>query len=289
MLVLTQVTDNILISLSTPVAANQLNCMSTWRDITSTTYTPGRTVANTNNTSPVFLVPAPQDFTQRVIDHITVYNKDTANAEATIKFIANAAEYILFKSVLSPGEVIEYNDGNGFRVINTAGAIKGTITQGNNPTTSVTSAVVLGGDVVNNNSVANTIADVTGLSFAVTAGRTYYFRFVIRYTAAATTTGSRWSINGPGSPTFLSYRSSWGLTAAATAGTDVMTECNCIAYDTPAASNASSPATTGNIAVIEGIITPSADGSVIARFASEITNSAITAKAGSAVYYHQVD
>lgn len=287
MLVLTTVFDNIQVSLDAPITTNPVDCLTTWRDITTTTYIPGRTPTRISSTA-LNIVPAPQDNIQRVVDHITIFNADTKNATVTIKFIVNATEHILFKTTLAPGEVIEYNEGNGFRVINTAGAVKGTITQGNNPTTSVTSAVVLGGDVINNNSVANTIADVTGLSFPVTAGRTYYFRFVIRYTAAATTTGSRWSINGPGSPTFLAYRSRWGLTAAATSGTDVMTECNCIAYDTPTASNASSPATTGNVAVIEGIITPSADGSVIARFASEITNSAITAKAGSVVYYHQV-
>ena len=34
-----------------------------------------------------------------------------------------------------------------------------------------------------------------------------------------------------------------------------------------------------NVAVIEGTITPSANGTVIARFASEVLSSAITAKA----------
>ena len=53
------------------------------------------------------------------------------------------------------------------------------------------------------------------------------------------------------------------------------------AYDLPAAANASSPLTTGNLAYIAGQITPSADGNVIARFASEIAGSAIVAKAGS--------
>lgn len=47
-------------------------------------------------------------------------------------------------------------------------------------------------------------------------------------------------------------------------------------------------ATGSNIAVIEGFITPSANGTVIARFASEITASAIVAKAGSIVMYQQV-
>lgn len=52
------------------------------------------------------------------------------------------------------------------------------------------------------------------------------------------------------------------------------------AYDIPAASNATS-LTAGNVATIWGVIKPSGNGTVIARFASEIANSAITAKAGA--------
>lgn len=146
--------------------------------------------------------------------------------------------------------------------------------------TSIT-VVVLGSDVTNNNASANTIADVTGLSFAVTSGNTYWFEFVIPYTAAATTTGSRWSINGPGSPTLLHYRSEYTLTA-----TSVTVNC-ATAYDIPAASNATS-LTAGNIATIWGVIKPSSNGTVIARFASEVSSSAIVAKAGATLRYMQV-
>jgi hypothetical protein len=128
-------------------------------------------------------------------------------------------------------------------------------------------------DTVNNNATLNTLADVTGLSFAVTSGTTYYFKAFIRYTSAATTTGSRWTLNGP-TTSVLCYRSQYTLTAT------TITTNFAVAYSIPAASNASS-LTAGNIAVIEGTITPSADGTVQVRFASEIANSAITAKAGS--------
>ena len=66
---------------------------------------------------------------------------------------------------------------------------------------------------------------------------------------------------------------------------------NVIAYDLPAASNTGSgQAITfgGNTAIIEGYIIPSADGTVIARFASEVGGSAITVKTGSIVYYQQL-
>jgi hypothetical protein len=138
--------------------------------------------------------------------------------------------------------------------------------------------VVLAGDVINANATANTIADVTGLSFPVTAGKRYHFKFIISYTSAAATTGSRWSINGPASPTFLAYAARYTLTAITCTATAQ------VAYDLPAAANATS-LLAGNAAVIEGVIVPSVDGTVIARFASEIASSAITAKAGSTLVY----
>lgn len=134
--------------------------------------------------------------------------------------------------------------------------------------------VTLSADVVNNNSTANTLADVTGLSFAVTAGVTYRFEAMIAYTSAATNTGSRWTINGPASPTLLNYTSTYTITATS------QTVNYATAYSIPAASNASSLAA-GSIAIIKGIIKPSASGTVVIRFASEVANSAITAKAGS--------
>ncbi len=142
---------------------------------------------------------------------------------------------------------------------------------------------LLTSDVTNNNATANTIADVTGLSFNVTSGNTYKFRFVIAYTAAATTTGSRWSVNGPAS-TFLYYHSNYSLTTTSTTENEGLST-----YNVPAASNATSAATGSNIAIIEGIIKPSANGTVIARFASEVSGSAIVAKSGSYVEYKQLN
>lgn len=133
---------------------------------------------------------------------------------------------------------------------------------------------VLASDVTNSNASANTIADVTGLSFAVTSGDTYEFEFFGVYTSAATTTGSRWSINGPAT-TFLHYQADYSLST-----TSQTTIRGSAAYDLPAASNATSAATGSNTFSVRGIVKPSANGTVIARFASEVSNSAIVAKGG---------
>jgi hypothetical protein len=135
--------------------------------------------------------------------------------------------------------------------------------------------------VTNNNGVANTIQDVTGLSFAVTSGKTYWFKFVIPFTTAASTTGSRWAINGP-TNSFLCYNSEYTLTTTTSTRNAAV-----VAYDSPAASNASSSGSS-NIATIEGMILPTANGTVIARFASEVLSSAVTALAGAVVYYQEL-
>jgi hypothetical protein len=138
------------------------------------------------------------------------------------------------------------------------------------------SNVNLTSDVVNNSGTANTMTNVTGLSFTVVTGHIYHFSALINYTAAATTTGSRWSVSGPASIKSLSYTSKYTLTAT------TQTVNNATAYDIPAAANASS-LTVGNIAKIEGTINPTSTGTLQIRFASGVASSAITAKAGSSL------
>lgn len=129
-------------------------------------------------------------------------------------------------------------------------------------------------NVTNNNATANTITDVTGLSFNVLSGVKYKFKFYITYTSAATTTGSRWCINGP-TTSVLFYQSNYPSSTTARSFNNSLTT-----YNVPSTSSAGS-GTNSNIAIIEGVITPSANGTVIARFASEISSSAIVALASA--------
>jgi hypothetical protein len=131
---------------------------------------------------------------------------------------------------------------------------------------------------VTDNTGNNTITDVTGLSVAVAANTTYNFHAEIFYTAALTTTGSRWSVNGPALGTgSISYTSSYQLTGNSSTNNAAMTS-----YDLPAASNATSIIVAYNMAFIDGTITTGATaGTLIVRFATEVTGSAIVAKPGS--------
>lgn len=127
----------------------------------------------------------------------------------------------------------------------------------------------------NDSTTATAFADVPELSFAVTAGTTYNFKFRCNFNAALQTTGSRWAINGPASPTRLMYMAIFPASSGGAIANAAVTT-----YDSVAVS-AASVATTQNFAIVEGIIQPSANGTVSLRFASEVAGSAITCLANS--------
>lgn len=132
-------------------------------------------------------------------------------------------------------------------------------------------------NVVNNDPVANTLID-SGLEFSVKAGETYYFEAFIPYTAAATTTGSRWVLDGPSAT--MSYRSEYTLTAT-TQTLNILS-----AYNLPAACNATSLAISN--AILKGSISPNVNGTAKIRFASEVSNSAIIARIGSTIKWRRI-
>lgn len=285
MIILENTTDHIDVVLGGNVATNQLPCIVSWRDRTATTFVAGRTIVNSNNTTDVNISGSPAASTQRVIDFISIHNKDTANAVVSIDYDVNGTDYIIFKTTLAPDERIEYTEGGGFKVFSTTGSVKQSINQGANATSTGWTTVVLGSDVTNNNGTANTIQDVTGLSASFLANKNYYFKFVIWYTAAATTTGSRWCVNASaGTAANLSLISEYSLTTTTTTRNALIQ-----AFDSPAAANATSASTGNNMAILEGYFRPTADCTFIARFASEVLSSAIVAKAGSVLYYQQLN
>jgi hypothetical protein len=126
---------------------------------------------------------------------------------------------------------------------------------------------------------STTIADVTDLEFPVQSGITYDFEAFLVYTAPSTGVGARFSITGPASPTFLTYRTERTTSASARSITD-----GHAAYDLPATTPSAS-LVTGNIALIKGKIKPSADGTVKVRMASGTGGQTITVKAGSTVTF----
>lgn len=233
----------------------------------------GQTSGNTTTATTTVLLSGRVHAPVRVVEYLSIRNRHASTPQTvTLKFdVATTERHLTPAITLAAGEMLQYVKGQGWSLLSAGGVIK---TIAASATTFGLNTVVLAEDVANAEAVANTIASVTGLSFPVVADETYWFKFVIPYTSAATTTGSRWSIDGPAAPTMLNYTSRYTIDATS------QTVNYATAYDIPAASNATS-LTAGNVAVIEGHIKPSVDGTVIARFASEVTVSAITAKAGA--------
>lgn len=124
----------------------------------------------------------------------------------------------------------------------------------------------------NANATANTLQDIPALAFPIVAGQQTWFRIVIEYTTAASTTGARFTLNGP-----TLTRLSAFLTQSVTPTTQ--------RFETQTAYNSGVPTTdstgTVNLAVLEGVIVCSASGTVTPRFSSEVASSGVSVRIGS--------
>lgn len=123
MLILSAITDILEAKLGGAVATNQVRILASWRDITATAFTPGRTTGLTNGATAVAAVPAPAASTQRVIDFLNFYNSDTAPVTLTVQFDDNGTEYVLWSGSLGVGESLQYVDGIGWQRLTAAGLV----------------------------------------------------------------------------------------------------------------------------------------------------------------------
>jgi hypothetical protein len=126
-------------------------------------------------------------------------------------------------------------------------------------------------------------ADITGLSFPVKSGSTYKFKFYVHMTSAAATTGAGLALTFPDNPTKISYVTTLPVTNASSATWQGYT-----GEDLPAAAQTTFPGNFQGTGWIEGLIKPSADGTVQARIMSEVAASAVTAKADLSYVEYQL-
>lgn len=99
--------------------------------------------------------------------------------------------------------------------------------------------------------------DVADLNWYGKAGEVYEFKAVVVYDVSATTEGASFAISGP-AKTVCSYVST--VPSGATPTTSFANN-----YDLPAAAASDSAFTTDNVAIIEGVVSPSADGTISVR------------------------
>ncbi len=277
MIILSTTSDQIQVVLDSSVTTTQLQCYACYRDTTTTSITPGRKAIATNNTTAAELVGSPASSTQRVVEYISVYNKDTANATVTLSLYISTTLYTLLKTTLQPGDRLEYQQGSGFRVLASDGAIREVPNQtGANITSNLQYAYVSTDQTISSTSYV----DITDLNFAVKANRRYYFNFIMPYSSPQTFQGVKFSINGPSS-SYVAYYSIYpSSTTAVTYNNGIP------AYDLP--STVFGNTTLAGIAKLEGIVHITADGTLTGRCGGEVANT-IVVKKGAVVFYSELN
>lgn len=277
MIILTSELQSLTFSIS-PVSTNNVPVFVSYRETTEFTFLPRREVMDIDGTSTTTLVSG-KSATSIGIDYINVYNTDTSTVSGSIYFTNSGTDYTLWNGVINPNERLEYCK-SGFVLKNTQGLEKQSIGIDYNKmqSTSAFNLSSISGSVTN---TTVTLADVTGLQFPVTANKLYWFRFIMRYQSGSTANGGQFTINGPAFA-YLNYNVEASAAAGAIGGVF-----NINAYDT-GLTTANSSNTPNCRAIIDGLIVPTANGNIIARFRSELAGTAITINPGSYVEWEEI-
>lgn len=125
MIILDATTKSLQVVLAGAVTTSQLECVASYVDLVAdgSTFLSGESDTVTNGATPVTLVAAPAASTQRQIKYLTVFNADTATATTTIRYNDNATIRRQVSVTLAVGSTLIYTDGEGWRVLTSAGAI----------------------------------------------------------------------------------------------------------------------------------------------------------------------
>lgn len=134
------------------------------------------------------------------------------------------------------------------------------------PSQPVTITPITGGT---QNSTSVTLANVTGSSISLATGTWYEISYVVTYSAAATTTGAFFSLNGTATFDYLEA-DVFGDTVTGDGSTRSFNAFN------GGTALSSSRATTNNKAHIQARIHTTGAGTILLRFATEVAASAIT-------------
>jgi hypothetical protein len=222
---------------------------------------------------------APSASQQKVVDYLSIYNSDTADAVVTVYINSSSVTYKLLETTLSTGEKLEFQEGQGFRCLLSDGSLKIADNQGFQSVSNAVNYTVMTSNVTNTTA---TYANVTGLQFAMTAGETYWFKYCIPTSTNNASRGFRYSINSAATASYLAYMRMWTTSANANAYYSSRD------YDSSEAAPTASSAP-GGIATMEGIITAATSGNLIARFSISSTPLTLTARAGAVVFYQRLN
>jgi len=143
------------------------------------------------------------------------------------------------------------------------------------------SSVTLTSDVTIS-AVNTSLADVTGLSFPITAGTSYRFRAELQVITSASGTGMKFAVNANAGVASIAYRA---ISVGSTAGVQVFWS----SFTLDSSTGVTTATVTNQYVTIEGLVTGNNNGTVIMRFGKMIAVAgSLTVKAGSILTYQTV-
>lgn len=249
------------------------------------TATPGRTNTLISTATTTTVVAAPAGGVYRTIKTVHIRNRSaTAAVKVTVVHTDGTTAVEMHACTIKPSGSLDYDERRGWTMRRTSGSVQWQTVGGQRSlTVGELGTAVLAEDAQVANATAGRLRDVMDLGIPVLEGERYWVRFQLMFTAAATTTGSRITLYGPGSVTAIRTRTDVSTGTGTRFGFEGQA-----GYDLSTTVN-SSAATGSNIATIEGFIdVPTCDGIVYLRIGSEVAASAITVKAGSTVQWQRV-
>lgn len=112
---------------------------------TSTTYIGAKNTVATNNTTAVTVVAAPAASSTIDIDYISIFNRDSSNANFTLQYNVSGVKTSIISYTLSTLETAVYIHGSGWQTLDASGNIKTSGSGGGGGSGTVTSVNVSGG------------------------------------------------------------------------------------------------------------------------------------------------
>lgn len=207
---------------------------------------------------------------RRALESCFIRNKDAVDdCEVTIIINKAAEDGEIWKETLDPGQHLEYESKLGWWKPD--------------PPSRVDKLLMVNADVTN---ATTSFADITGLTQSVKAGVTYAIEASIIHINNATTTGSRFGFNGPA----MTYVIAGTIDTVTQSVTASVHSAGAVTALETAITAQTTGATSNRMALISGIIVPSADGIFAMRCASEIAvASGLIVRRGSWLWIREVD
>lgn len=114
-------TKKLQIILGGAVTTTELPFVSTYVDVTTTTYVPGEQDGTSNGGTAVDVVSSPAASTQRRLTFFSIYNADTVSATVTVRYNNNGTTRKLVVAALPVGYTLTYT-GDEWQVTDTSGS-----------------------------------------------------------------------------------------------------------------------------------------------------------------------